>query len=257
MPAPDEEPPAAADDARAASGLRSADAGDAYAAASGPRAPASAWSPWAAVGLFGVVLFLAAWASHSFGTGIAAWDDASIAWGAAQPPAVVSLALGLQWVGRGILVAPASVVLGLLLAWRGFPWRGATAIAVVAAGSAGAALLKEFVGRGRPEAAVGWTTDFSFPSGHATLGAVVACLLVWLALPYARSAGQRALVLIAAIVWAVAMALSRVVLNMHYLSDVIAGVGLGLGVSGVVIAASILLRERVSSRVGVLARQNG
>jgi undecaprenyl-diphosphatase len=93
-------------------------------------------------------------------------------------------------------------------------------------------LLKVLFSRERPEDAIdemrGRLMDaYSFPSGHATTSFGLACLV---ATSYPLPAVQ-------AIVYAVAtlIALSRVMLREHYLSDVLAGALLGT-----IVAASIL-----------------
>lgn len=97
----------------------------------------------------------------------------------------------------------------------------------------GAALLglalKELVGRARPVVAdpVASAPGMSFPSGHA-LAATVGCgLLLLLALP---QLGQAARVLAAGAVVAIVLltAASRVGLGVHYVSDVLAGIALGV-----------------------------
>jgi undecaprenyl-diphosphatase len=69
---------------------------------------------------------------------------------------------------------------------------------------------------------------FSFPSGHAVAGAAIAVALV-LVLMSAGPARRRWE--LAAIAFAFVMAMSRVYLNAHWFSDVVAGVLLGAGVA--------------------------
>jgi undecaprenyl-diphosphatase len=87
-------------------------------------------------------------------------------------------------------------------------------------------LVKEWEGRPRPSGALVAADGFSFPSGHATNS--VACVAVAVALAHCvpRLAG-RAGVIVAAIVVAAAIGLSRVYLRVHYMSDVVGGWGLG------------------------------
>ncbi|MEO5900349.1 MAG: phosphatase PAP2 family protein [Ilumatobacteraceae bacterium] len=90
-------------------------------------------------------------------------------------------------------------------------------------------VLKVVVGRARPHFAHGGGSAFgsSFPSGHAMNSTVVyGCLLV-IAWPFLRSVRARigAFVVTAGVVLAIAA--SRVVLTVHYVSDVVAGIVLG------------------------------
>ena len=137
---------------------------------------------------------------------------------------------------------------------------GATAIALVAAGYAAVALGKALAAVPRPPGATGtvtppawlpaaldgWyqaqlvSTGFGFPSGHAT-GAAVAYGALALICTTAWTAGRR---YAAATIIAVAVALSRVIIEVHYLVDVVAGLFLGV----VVLAVGFVLagRSRVS-----------
>jgi len=122
----------------------------------------------------------------------------------------------------------------------------ATAIAAVTCAYAATALGKAWFALPRPPGAIGpadvpawlpsllsaWyeaqvlSDGFGFPSGHATGGAAA---YLALALVYDRAwTGQRRL--LAAVLVAVAVAASRVVIEVHYLVDVLAGLAVGGGV---------------------------
>lgn len=88
------------------------------------------------------------------------------------------------------------------------------------------------------------TTDFSFPSDHAVMaGAVAAGLLLV----------SRRLGLVAAAA-ALLMAFARVYTAAHYPWDVVAGLALGAGVSGV---GWLLLRAPLTAATGWLRRRPG
>jgi len=123
---------------------------------------------------------------------------------------------------------------------------GATAIAAVTCAYAATALGKAWFAVPRPPGAVGpadvpawlpgllsaWyegqvlSDGFGFPSGHAT-GAAAAYLALALVYDRAWTPGRRYL---AAGAVAVAVAASRVVIEVHYLVDVLAGLAVGVGV---------------------------
>jgi undecaprenyl-diphosphatase len=88
-------------------------------------------------------------------------------------------------------------------------------------------LIKDAYARPRPpDAAVG-TTGFSFPSGHATVGAAVAIGLVIVLFP---AGPRRRYYEVLAGGFAFFMAVSRVYLDAHWMSDVVAGTALGAAV---------------------------
>ncbi len=87
---------------------------------------------------------------------------------------------------------------------------------------------KTFFHRGRPPLPLVDVVGFSFPSGHAVAGAATAVALVLVLLPPGPARRRWEL---AAIGFAFVMAMSRVYLNAHWFSDVVAGVLLGAGVA--------------------------
>jgi len=111
--------------------------------------------------------------------------------------------------------------------WREWVIKMAIGIAVVAGGSQ---ILKWLVRRRRPAGEWGGlyrrTDPHSFPSGHAARMAVL------LVLALALGPGWLAVLLLA---WLPAVALAQVAMGVHYLSDVVAGMGLGLVLGGVLL----------------------
>jgi undecaprenyl-diphosphatase len=95
--------------------------------------------------------------------------------------------------------------------------------------------LKPGIGRLRP----GTTDASSFPSAHAKTAAQVAIGLV---LVTTRPWRSRAVPWALAVTWIVAMALSRTILDEHWLSDVVAGTLLGAGCA--VGVAALVQRRR-------------
>ena len=68
----------------------------------------------------------------------------------------------------------------------------------------------------------------SFPSGHALGATIGCCLLLLIALRFLPRGGRVAAVIAAALI-VTTVALARVVIGVHFVSDVLAGVTLGVG----------------------------
>jgi membrane-associated phospholipid phosphatase len=89
-------------------------------------------------------------------------------------------------------------------------------------------ILKLVFHRPRPELAYVHLETYSFPSGHAAGSAAVYALVLYLLVRYARKRWQ--LLAVAGYVVLVAtIGFSRLYLEVHYLSDVLAGTSLGAG----------------------------
>ena len=158
---------------------------------------------------------------------------------------VSGLARALNVLGGGLVTIPLRVVVGGWLALRR-RWR-ALAVWVLTWASAEVvlALAKDFFHRGRPAGPLVDIVGYSFPSGHAVAGASIAVALVLVLLP-AGSERRRWEWL--AVAFAFVMALSRVYLRAHWLSDVVAGVLLGTGLALGVAATVTEVRHHVLRR---------
>jgi len=88
--------------------------------------------------------------------------------------------------------------------------------------------LKAAYARSRPSHALVATSGFSFPSWHAVASAVTA---VGLVIVLTGPGPQRWVWQLRAVTFAFVMALSRVYLDAHWLSDVVAGALLGGGLA--------------------------
>lgn len=136
---------------------------------------------------------------------------------------VRALARGVSWWGDW---APTVAVWLLLVVHR--PFRAVPFAVAAAVGFALHKGLKRLGRRQRPcerhEHIIAWATPpdrYSFPSGHS-MGALLLAAGVLAVLPHITLGWA-----VSAIVWVMVSALARVVLGMHYPSDVLAGIGLG------------------------------
>ena len=138
------------------------------------------------------------------------------------------LARFLSVLGGGAVTIPLRVAVAVWLAFRR-RWRAfATWVITWAAAELILSAAKAFFHRGRPPFLLVDVNGFSFPSGHAVAGAATAVALVLVLLPAGPARRRWEFV---AIGFAFVMALSRVYLNAHWFSDVVAGVLLGAGVA--------------------------
>ncbi len=141
-------------------------------------------------------------------------------------PWLDAIARVVTWLGDGAVVFAAGAIAAGLLAARGAR-RWAWGVALVAIGAAAIDFsLKAAFGRARPEL---WSRapvpGFAFPSGHAMESAALYFYLAAAVRSVAPAHGTLALVAAALLVTAIG--LSRIVLGVHWPSDVLGGVAIG------------------------------
>lgn len=131
-------------------------------------------------------------------------------------------------VGSTPVTLPVMVLTAAFLAWR-TRWE-ALSFWVLAMVSSQLLIgpVKGLYERVRPPLPLVETSDFSFPSGHAVAGAAIVVSLVIVLVP--GGPRRRNLEMLAA-AFAVLMALSRVYLRAHWLSDAAAGAAMGASVA--------------------------
>ncbi|MDE2041344.1 MAG: bifunctional DedA family/phosphatase PAP2 family protein [Patescibacteria group bacterium] len=164
-----------------------------------------------------------------------------------------TLALFLSTVGGTVVTIglgiSSAVYLACLRRWR------STAIMLLSIGSTGLLLgvLKEFFMRARPaNALMAMLNDPSFPSGHAGMAAAFFVSLAYLVAPKIGSWIRRELFIVACVAAVFLIGLSRLVLNVHWTSDVIAGWSLGtfLATASILIvkyAGNLFIRKVVNT----------
>ena len=193
---------------------------------SGGRRPASRAAAAAAVLLLLLLALLTATVMNGATQGL---DEAVNR--ALQPLRLPALVTAARWASR--LAAPL-VCLGLVLAASAWFWRARRRalllpLWVLAFGvPASMEALKAFADRPRPEALLGLTASgASFPSGTTVFAAALYGFLACLLAGALNSDSQRRLLALAAALLVLLIAFSRLLLSVHYLTDVAAGLLLG------------------------------
>lgn len=182
----------------------------------------------AACALAVVVLALLVAPTPAVTTPIDAWWQETME--GARPDGAVTVARVLSYVGGGwvaVWLCPILLAVAALIV-RG--WRTAIVVVVMLLLSTTTVqVVKNLVARERPDGMLVDSDFGSFPSGHAANAATIAVVL--------RLILPRVLGLILGAIWAAVMALSRTVLSVHWLSDVIGGALTGVAI-GLLVAAA-------------------
>lgn len=154
---------------------------------------------------------------------------------------VVAFAKVLDFLGSTLVTVPIMVLVAVYLAWRTrweafFTWVVAMGLSQLLIGP-----VKGIYERPRPPLSLTVTSGFSFPSGHAVAtGAIAVALAIVLVPAGVKRRNTETLAIFVVIV----MAISRVYLRAHWLSDALAGAVMGAGIAVAVAAVMHVLDER-------------
>ena len=166
------------------------------------------------------------------GGGLISHDEAVTAWFVEhRTDALISASKVVSEIGSFVSLAILAMLLGIWLWRRG--WHVALSVAPVVSlvlASLASTATKALFHRERPPVVLHATTVTlaAFPSGHATdAAAFFLAASLTLAITIARRRSTRALLVATGLFLAALVGLSRLVLGVHWLSDVVAGWALG------------------------------
>ncbi len=142
-------------------------------------------------------------------------------------PELLPLVRGVSELGGSAWLVPLTSALAALVFLRGHPRHAAALLLVTSGGRLLVELLKWWTGRVRPDLVDYQVTvhSLSFPSGHAANSLIV---YLTLALIVAPLFGAARWPVIAALIAAVLIGVTRPILGVHWPSDVLAGWALAL-----------------------------
>jgi undecaprenyl-diphosphatase len=166
---------------------------------------------------------------------------------------LLALARAVTLAGDPALTWVLVLVVAAVLLRRGFARLALFLVVARAGAQLLSTALKAAVDRARPvfDEPVDTALGGSFPSGHSLAAAAVWTALAVLAVPLVRG-GWRYAVVAAAVLVAGAVAASRVLLGVHYVSDVVGGFVLGTGWTVVCAAVLVAWRADEGRRVDPL-----
>ena len=167
-----------------------------------------------------------------------------------ETPPLKDLALVFNALGRGVGRIPVLIAVGLVLALAR-RWLALACFALTEGlTSLSSGLLKAAVGRPRPPHGLIHPVGSAFPSGHAAYAGATCVALVLL---FTAVGPRRRSWWVLAALGTVGMAWTRTYLQVHWLSDVIGGSLLGIGIALVVFAGAQRWNfERCSTHRGEL-----
>ena len=184
----------------------------------------------AALAVAGTYAF-AEFAGHVSSGATQTFDDAVLRWLAQnRPDALEPVMLEITTLGTGTVVMTIVAVAAMFLWLSNHKYSAALLLIATAGGIVLNGLLKVGFGRPRPQI-FEWGThavSLSFPSGHAMSSAVVYSTVAYLAARLQRRMWHRVLTMVGAVILILVISASRLYLGVHYPSDVLAGIIIGL-----------------------------
>ena len=141
---------------------------------------------------------------------------------------LVDLSQAVTVLGSAPATIAVAIAAAVMLAMRRRWPELAVLLAALALTHAAVPVLKEVLERPRPPGGLVEASGLSFPSGHAAYSVIYAWLALTIALRVRPGMVNASALIVAGIVLAAAVGLTRVELQVHYLSDVSAGWGLGV-----------------------------
>lgn len=174
-------------------------------------------------------------AEHVRSGSTTSFDDAVLVWMARHHTHLLdTVMLEITALGTGTVVLTIAGIAGLFLGLTHHKYSALLLLASTAGGIVLDALLKIGFDRPRPHIIV-WGTNAvssSFPSGHAMSSAIVYGTVAYLAARLHKTIWARVVTMVAALLVIVAICISRLYLGVHYPTDVLAGVIIGLAWAG-------------------------
>ncbi len=191
-------------------------------------------------GLFALTLVLLTWAVTGDRTALDQldqWGEQAGSW-LDEHDRVDQVALLVEDAFGTIGMTVVTAVTALLLWWKRHRRAAVYTVLVMASTALLTTLVKALVSRQRPawQDPVSVLESTSFPSAHASSAAAYAGVLMVLSLMLLRRPSLRRLAYAGALAFVVLIAVDRVLLGRHYLTDVLGGTMLGAAVALVVLA---------------------
>lgn len=140
-------------------------------------------------------------------------------------------------------------ILGLIIAIyfaKKHCWRSASVTIMATVGTAlVSGFLKTYFMSPRPVNSIVMLSDPSFPSSHASMASAVIFVIIYLFAPRIQSWIKREIMIVICVLGIISIGVSRLILNVHWFSDIIAGWSLGIFVA----TASVLFVKYISELI--------
>jgi len=148
-----------------------------------------------------------------------------------RTPFGIDVALFVSGVGSPQSFALLVIAISMFFWLHKKPYHLVQFLITLSVGSLAVYLMKIFIARSRPIEALVNVSGYSFPSGHAAISTLFCSLVIFAYKDHFKNVFLRYLFILFFVFSALAISFSRVYLSVHYFSDVVVGILLGLFIS--------------------------
>jgi len=145
-----------------------------------------------------------------------------------QTPMLIQASKIISIIFEPIYIIVFSLILSMFIWTRGARKDSVFFSILMIAGGIAMYSIKEIFQRARPLNALMPESSFSFPSGHALISLIFFGFLIYLAIKNIKSKTNKTIISVILIILILLIGVSRIILNVHWASDVMAGWFLGL-----------------------------
>ena len=145
-----------------------------------------------------------------------------------QNPALISISKAIAWIFEPEIVAVYALIISLMLFIKKYRRESIIFAVLMLFGGGLLYAVKEIVQRARPEDMLTIQSSYAFPSGHALISLIFLGFFIYLALKNIKSKPTKIIISVFLILMMIFVGASRLILNVHYFTDVIGGWFLGL-----------------------------
>lgn len=168
-----------------------------------------------------IVIFNPDWL-HLYDTSISNWIQSL------QTPTLTHAVMLYTKIGNSIPFIVISLIVVGLLFIKSTSQNALFVLTSILLGVGSNHFIKQIIRRQRPELRLIHIGGYSFPSGHSAAAMVLFGSLIILTIRYIQSRSLKVILVILLLTLMLALALTRIYLNVHYPTDVTAGLLLGL-----------------------------
>jgi len=133
-----------------------------------------------------------------------------------------------------------SIIIAVIFLWKHYKKESLLFIFIILASALVSLILKNLIERPRPINALVTETSYAFPSGHSVTAVVFFGFLIYSAFKKSKSNALKMFTAIASVFMILLIGFTRLYLNVHWLSDIIAGLAIGL----FILTLGIILKEK-------------